>query len=612
MATSPPASNGGCAAVTSSSALSDFSEYWAHIQSDPDEVPALLNAVLINVTDFFRDPQAWEYLRSDVLPRSFAELRPSHGFRAWSAGCSNGAEPYSLAISLAEQLGPRLTDFNIKIYATDMDEEALSAARLGTYGARALRRLSRGLREAYFTNLGNGQYRISREIRRLVIFGRSNLITQAPISHCNIVLCRNLLIYLDQDTQRQILRKFHYALNPLGILFLGKSESRLNESTLFRPLHPRWRIFQKLDTRTPRPKDEPTMNTTENVSQPDGSLETKAQQELRTLRLQQQYLLESLGPGVLILDANHVVSGGNENIQSVFGVPLSGLRGRRLQSTDLAQVCPAVLHQLNQGQGTERFECRIVVNGEEKFLGITIRPILTEDGARTGTLLYVEDQTPHKRLQRAVQQLEETSEELQSANEELETANEELQSTNEELETTNEELQSTNEELETTNEELQSVNEELENMNDELESRTGELNALAERYAQTLHRMPWPIMLVDKEERVQIWNSAAQEMLGFPGDSAVGIKLDQLPILPTALSSLLRRSRLAVVNQKRYILHAKSVSSTEHPQLYDIHFTPIMQGGNRPEGVLIMFGPAKADETARKASLKLVDNKRYN
>ena len=187
-----------------------------------------------------------------------------------------------------------------------------------------------------------------------------------------------------------------------------------------------------------------------------------------------------------------------------------------------------------------------------------------------------------------MEQLEATGEELQSANEELETTNEELQSTNEELETTNEELQSTNEELETTNEELQSLNEELEHMNEDLERRTRELNTLSERYAETLRRTPLPVLLVDKHERIQLWNTAAQQLFGVGPTSVVGVGVDRLPMMESFRKVLVRRVRTVLTSKKPGVIRKQTFNDN---QSFDLHFTPISRDNVELDGVLIMFGP---------------------
>ena len=224
---------------------SSYREYLSLARSNAGENVNLLNTVLINVTEFFRDPQAWQSLRDESLPLALRELQPGDPVRVWSVGCATGEEPYTLAILLSEYLGSSMGDYNIKIYATDIDEEALNVARRGEYPLERLRRVPEPLREKYFTGRGS-ILRVNRDIRRLTIFGRSNIVADAPISHCNLVVCRNVLIYFDSATQTQVISRMQYALEPGGVLFLGKAESQLgNRSSIFRPVNARWRIFQK-------------------------------------------------------------------------------------------------------------------------------------------------------------------------------------------------------------------------------------------------------------------------------------------------------------------------------------------------------------------------------
>jgi two-component system CheB/CheR fusion protein len=561
-----------------------YSEYLDRVHQNANEVALLLNTILINVTEFFRDPQAWEALHTEILPHILRSLKPGDTFRAWCAGCASGEEPYSLAILVSDILRDKLGHYDVKIYGTDIDEEALTTARRGEYAAERLRRVRPEWRERYFT--GHTRMRINREQRRLVIFGRSNLMTDAPISHCQLIICRNLLIYFDTATQKQILGRMHYALEPGGVLFLGKAESKLSESHLFRPLNLRWRLFQRSDNRgaafgLPPARQgavAPPMNTNE--------------QQFRTLQLYHRYILDTLRSGIIELDSSDIVINHNQAALAIWGLKDTPLQGKRLQNTDMTVQCPEMTRHLEQSRGkTEpvEFQCSLRTDAEEKAVHVTIRAVLSQEGERTGTLIYCDDISAREKLQTTIEQLEATGEELQSANEELETTNEELQSTNEELETTNEELQSTNEELETTNEELQSLNEELENMNDELEQRTRELHEVTSRYAETLRRMPWPVMLVDREEKIQLWNAAAQKLFGVTATSVIGVALDRLPVEQSLSRTLLRRFRAVLKSQKGGVLRNLAFRIGAARQVLDVHFTPIARDAAM-EGVLIMFG----------------------
>jgi len=252
--------------------------------------------------------------------------------------------------------------------------------------------------------------------------------------------------------------------------------------------------------------------------------------------------------------------------------------------------CPQLPERLEESRAarkhqTVRFEHALTLRGERRVLAIAIKPVLMDSGERIGTLIYTHDAEDREKLQTTVELLEATGEELQSANEELESTNEELQSTNEELETTNEELQSTNEELETTNEELQSLNEELESVNEELERRTDELDHVNARYAETLERMPWPVMLVDAEKRIQFWNSAAQKLFQVDGKTAGGLHLQQLPIEGALRNSLQAHHASVLKSQKPAVLRGRLSSDSA----FEVHFKPLSQDSSR--SVLIMFNP---------------------
>jgi two-component system, chemotaxis family, CheB/CheR fusion protein len=564
--------------------VESYAEYAEYVGKHPDEINQLLSTILINVTEFFRDPPAWEILRHEVLPPMLKQLKPGGSFRAWSAGCASGAEAYSIAIILAELLGPRLVDYDVKIYATDVDEEELVTARRGEYSAEALNRVRSEWREKYF--YGKGLLRVNRDIRRLVIFGRSNLAHDAPISHVNLLVCRNVLIYFDAALQKQILARLHYALDPGGVLFLGKSESQLANSKQFKRLNPRWRIFQRI-SRTPA--ESPPATSGGRDQAPEWT--DTAREELNMVRAQQRFMLDALNVGVLVLGPDDVVRQHNSSFSALYGLPATSLIGSRIQDTEIFARTPAIGEQLQAthlSHQAGRIRAHITVRGEDRLLEINIRPLLDERSQRTGTYIYCEDVSVQERLQYAVDQLESTSEELQSANEELETTNEELQSTNEELETTNEELQSTNEELETTNEELQSLNEELETTNQELEERTKNLDELNSTYAQTFEKLRIPIMLVNQDRRIEFWNSTLIRVFGFKTKPPMELQLEQLPF-PQALRSLIvRRHRSVLVNKQPSVARGMELGGTL--PLVDIHFS-IIPKDERTNNVLIMFEP---------------------
>ena len=450
--------------------IASYEEYLNYIRRENGETARLLDTVLINVTQFFRDAQAWDALAEDVLPMLFKNRPPGSSFRVWCAGCATGEEAYSVAILLFELLGERITDYEIKIYGTDNDENALNAARRAEYTPESLRGVRQDLRARYFT--GRPIMRVVRDVRRLLIFGRSNLLKDALISHVDLLLCRNVLIYFDATAQAHIMARLRYALNEGGVLFLGKSESQLKRSFDFVPVNQRWRLFRRSTLAGPEWQEGPRRDM-------ELDLKDKTHQELEKLKLYYDTVLATLEPGVLVLDSTDRIITDNDKILKLWD--MSGkLVGHKLQETELWVRCPELKQHLEEsraaGPKTVRFDC---YSTPSTAATVTIKPILSESGAgQVGTLICMENVTSHVTLQSTI--------------EELETTAEELQSTNEELETTNEELQSTNEELETTNEELQSLNEELETTNEELSSRTRELDEVNTRYSEMMERMPGP------------------------------------------------------------------------------------------------------------------------
>jgi two-component system CheB/CheR fusion protein len=549
--------------------------------------------VLINVTRFFRDPQAWQVLAEDVLPMLLKKHPPGSSFRVWSAGCATGEEPYSVAMLLCDLLGPRVKDYEIKIYATDHDEDALNTARRAEYTVDSLSGMRPEFKERYFTQ--QPTVRVARDVRRMVIFGKSNLLVDAPISHVDLLLCRNVLIYFDAIAQAHIIGRLRYALNDGGVLFLGKSESQLKRNSEFLPLNQRWRIFQR---RTALESEVPEIVRRKDI---EADVKGDTHKELERLRLYYETVLATLEPGLLVLDGNDTVITENDKILKLWN--LSGkLVGQKVDKTELWNRCGDLEQHMEQsraaGPKTVRFECYAA---PEVVVSVTIKPILSESGAgRVGTLIYMENVSSRVTLQSTIEELETTAEELQSTNEELETTNEELQSTNEELETTNEELQSTNEELETTNEELQSLNEELETTNEELSSRTRELDEMNARYSEMMERMPWPVLLVNDDTVIYMFNTAAQKLFGFASPSEKGMRLEELPLDNTARQTILRRHRSVIQTRKQSNLEDFQFTTNRFDGVADIHFTPLTT--ETGQGVIVMFQINRPDkDPAKKA-----------
>jgi two-component system, chemotaxis family, CheB/CheR fusion protein len=356
----------------------DYGDYAAFLRAHPAEVNQLLNTVLINVTEFFRDPQAWEVLRSEVLPQLLEGKKPGDPVRCWSAGCATGEEPYSIAILLAEHFGAHLPEYDVKIYGTDIDEDALNAARRAEYSRDRLRHLRPDWLKKYFQ--GEKTPRVNRNLRRLCIFGRSNLLSDPPISHVELLACRNLLIYLDSATQAQALKRLHYALEPQGVLFIGKATSLMGAERLFRLLNSKFRLFQRAETPGADELDMAALAGTGRRTREDADF----------LRLEHATLLETLEPGVLVLDGQDTVLTENASATRLWGIQ-KDLIGKTITRSELARACPDLAFQLQQAHERNEvisFHCPAGTRNKPTTLSVTLKPVVTQDGGRVGTLEY--------------------------------------------------------------------------------------------------------------------------------------------------------------------------------------------------------------------------------
>ncbi|HET9654397.1 MAG TPA: CheR family methyltransferase [Kineosporiaceae bacterium] len=498
--------------------IGSYAEYLDHLQVSPDEFTALFNTILINVTEFFRDADAWHHLRSEVLPVLLAEKGPNDSIRVWAAGCASGEEAYSLVIALCEELGVDDYKDRVKIYATDVDEEALIEARHATYSVREIQNVPPELVETYFEQHGQ-RYVFRKDLRRSVIFGRNDLVQDAPISRIDLLVCRNVLMYFNAETQARILRRFHFALAPGGVLFLGKAEMLLGHGALFAPLDVRRRVFRKVAGPVGAGDGEPWRHG-------EGMHATRALTGVDLLR--EEAMLAGPMPHVVVgVDGRVVLA--NRQAEMVFGVSARDM-GRPFRDLELSYR-PAELRGLIEQAQLDRRTVRVkdvdYLRGTSiMHLEIQVTPLADREGEILGVSISFQDNSEAFRLRTQLEhtnrELETAYEELQSTNEELETTNEELQSTVEELETTNEELQSTNEELETMNEELQSTNDELQAINDELRERTDQLNDANAFLASVLTGLRAGVAVLDRDMHIQVWNRPAEDLWGLRSEEAVG------------------------------------------------------------------------------------------
>ncbi len=564
--------------------IESFEDYVDVLQLNANEYTALFNTILINVTSFFRDAEAWETLRTEILPELLQEA-DGGPIRVWSAGCSAGQEAYSIAMLLHDMLGTSFRE-RVKIYATDVDEEALDQARQGAYSERDMRGLPDAYRERYFDQSG-GRYSITPDLRRNVIFGRNDLTRDAPISRIDILLCRNALMYFNAETQGRVINRLGFALRKNGVLFLGKAEMLLNHAAVFEQIDLRRRFFRRMRSdvaegagfgngwRRPAPApagDEPDLLHSQ-------------------LTLTNPMAQIAVGGDGRLAMVNHRAS-------ALLGISDRDL-GRPFQDLEISyrplELRSQVAMVVERRAAVWLHETEWHRAGPDPvYFDIQLVPLTDSGGRVLGVSISFTDVTRFRQLRVEVEaanaQLETAYEELQSTNEELETTNEELQSTVEELETTNEELQSTNEELETMNEELQSSNDELQTANEELRDLTLEISDLNAFMQSILGSLQAGVVVLDRQLVVQVWTRQAQELWGLRTEETVGHHLLNLDSgLPTQelqpwLRAVITGQELSVVGRELTAVNRRGRQISLR-----VSITALMGSGELPTGALLLM-----------------------
>jgi two-component system CheB/CheR fusion protein len=492
------------------SGLTTIDDYARHVAEHPEEAGHLANSLLINVTEFFRDSDAFLFLRNTVIPDVIVRAR-SQGrtLRFWSAGCSTGEEAFSLVMTVADLLGDEIADWNVRVFATDVDEQAVAFARRGLYPTNVVTNVPEEFRQRFFERAEHG-LRIKKALRQMVIFGNQDIGHGAPFPRIDLVVCRNLLIYFRPDQQQGILDLFAYALHQTGgYLFLGKAETARPSRSTFDLVNRKYKVYRCLAA--PKGGLHPVgVRLRVSGEAPPGAADATpvpaADGIDAGLRRYNDVILRSMAVGLVVVDRTyrmitsnpaarrllqiHEHGGEPDLLHSVRGIPYNDLRNA-IDATfrdRAAVILPDLL---------------VPTGPDERFVQLTISRIQSEGTLGDHAVMTVVDVTEMVRSTRRLQisqeeqrilvdelsgtnrrlgdlnkDLQDANEELQAANEELMLAQEEMQATNEEFEATNEELQATNEELETNNEEMQATNEELETTNEELGARSAELHDL--------------------------------------------------------------------------------------------------------------------------------------
>jgi two-component system, chemotaxis family, CheB/CheR fusion protein len=566
--------------------IDSYSDYLDYLEVHPEEFAHLFNTILINVTAFYRDAPAWEYLATEIVPRIVSGKLPGEPIRVWSAGCASGEETYTIAIILAEALGWDEFRRRVKIYATDVDEDALAQARQALYSAKAVADLPPGLLNKYFERVGI-QYGFRAELRRTMIFGRHDLIQDAPIPRLNLVVCRNALMYFNAEVQSRVLARLHFALNDRGFLFLGKAEMLLTHTNLYTPVDLQHRVF----TKVPVPHLRDRLLVLAQAGSTDANNHVTRHVRLRDIA----YDMVDVAQVVVDLDGNLALA--NKQARLFFGLHRRDL-GRPFQDLELSYRPVELRSRIEQAYASHRSVRLVNVErpqpGQDvQFFDVAVIPLIDTEANLLGASVNFQDVTRYNRLhaelEKSKQELETAYEELQSTNEELETTNEELQSTIEELETTNEELQSTNEELETMNEQLQSSNEELQELNTELRHRTDELNRANAFLESILGSLSHVAVVLDRDFTILMWNERAADLWGLRADEVRGRSILGLDIgLPVEqLRSPVRALLNGEAAQREITLNA--VSRRGKPILCWITCTPLIGSDHQVDGVILLM-----------------------
>jgi two-component system CheB/CheR fusion protein len=522
--------------------IDSLEEYAQYLRANPEELDALFHDLLIKVTGFFRDPETFEALKSEVFAAIMRDRPANRPVRIWVPGCASGEECYSIAICLLEFLGDRVADTPIQIFATDIDETALAKARSGRYIENIALDISPERLRRYFTKIDHN-YQIMHTIRELCTFAKHDLCRDPPFSNLDLISCRNVLIYLEPAVQKRVIPLFHYALNSQGYLTLGISESIGGFSDLFAQVDKKQKIFAKKVT-SGRPAFEFPLPTraAEQTSTPTPAGGRTDESLLKGIDIYQEadrVVLNQYAPtGVLINEQMDILQFRGDSSHFLRPAPgRASFNLLQMAREGLLMDLRSAITQAQKGGGPVNRE-GVQLRFEGKLLNVTIRVIpftLPSPLARHYVILFEEvgsgadrDVRPRtrpraearreaerQRHDQLAQELEATKQYLQSLIERYEAANEELKSANEEILSSNEELQSTNEELETAKEELQSTNEELSTVNDELRQRNQELGEANNDLNNLFSSANLPIIVLGSDLRIRRFTAAAEKVLSI-------------------------------------------------------------------------------------------------
>jgi two-component system CheB/CheR fusion protein len=502
--------------------IEKIENYVRFMQENPKETEILFKELLIGVTNFFRDTAVWDKLKEEVLPEMIEKLPNGTVMRAWVTGCSTGEEAYSLAIIFREVMDKIKKNRNIslQIFATDLDMEAIEKARKGVFPSNIVTDVSPERLARYFINDNDG-YRINAAIREMVVFAPQNVIKDPPFTKLDLLTCRNMLIYMEPELQKKIIRLFNYSLNPGGIMVLGTAETLDPDVDGFQTIDPKLKIFKRtaLPIRN-RLLDFPSSFSVTNKVKPENLKIPKSEENLQTLA--NQILLQRFAPAsVMVSDKGDIVY-----ITGRTGKYLEPVAGKAnwnifaMLRDGLRQDLPLGFQKaLKNFEPVKLHNIKVENYGQDQFVDVTIQQIENPEALHGKIIIVFNDlpesagvnasdsktgkQNSNLRNKELESELRQSLEDLQTIREEMQTSQEELKSTNEELQSTNEELQSTNEELTTSKEEMQSLNEELQTVNIELQTKVSDYVQANNDMKNLLNSTDVATLFLDKELNIR-------------------------------------------------------------------------------------------------------------
>ena len=595
----------------------DFEIYARYLKENPAEVKLLFKELLINVTSFFRDAEAFVTLKRDILPLLFEGKPEGYIFRAWVAGCATGEETYSIAMLLREFMDETRQEMKIQIYSTDLDDASIAVARAGVYPPSIAKDMDPERLRRFFIK-EDGNYRVKKDLREMVVFAVQNVIKDPPFTKLDLLSCRNVMIYLEPELQNRLIPIFHYALKPGGVLFLSPSESIGNHHELFAPLSRKWKFFRAISTiASNRSTTTGGFVWTRSPNEKESAIMTIRTKETDLAELTKRALLQSFAPAAVVTDLN----GNVLFVHSDTGKYLRPGPGQAtLNVVDMARDglqldLRVLLNSVSQGESTMSREVSIKSNGDSHAVKISVQPMVDADAGRKLLLISFQDMAlpalgkPGQRKaavpRRAeLQRIEDLEQELAYVKDNLQATIEAHQAANEELKSTNEELQSTNEELETSKEELQSVNEELITVNAELQFKIEQLFGMQSDMKNLIDNINGGTIFLDSNLKIK----------RYTRDSALIYRL-----VATDVGRSLCDIR-SNIEDENLLAEAQAVLDSLTPQehevrtvggiWYQVRIQPYRTLENVIDGVVLTFTDISkrvAAEVAEKLALKLAE-----